>query len=232
MKQFLVKTQQELEEYGSFIHKKSLEPKPETDITFGTALVIHGIDITSIPPAIFESLHLKKLSITGTRITALPDLFGKLAETLREFKCSDNSTLTILPDSIGLLKNMSKLDLDINSLTTFPKQVFSCSNLNDLLFSGVSNLSVKKVPEGFSSLRSLNKLMLKKSGLSELPYDMSTLNISELIISENEFVNVPECIPRMPQIAKVDLSTSREKRISLKEQAMMKTLYPSIEWIF
>ena len=78
--------------------------------------------------------HITELKFTGyhfdTLPNTLPDSIGNLTNLIK-LNLYDNR-LTTLPDTIGNLTNLTTLDLDYNYFTEFPSQIGKLTNLVEL----------------------------------------------------------------------------------------------------
>ncbi|TVU23538.1 hypothetical protein EJB05_25912 [Eragrostis curvula] len=96
--------------------------------------------------------YVRVLNLGGSSIKHISDYIGSLIHLRLLFL--HNTNITILPDSIGLLKNLQTLDLsDCASLHNLPLELTRLCNLRHLLLNGTP---INQVPKGLSRLKFLN----------------------------------------------------------------------------
>jgi leucine-rich repeat protein SHOC2 len=127
-----------------------------------------------------------KLFLSNDEITMLPDTIGNLSN-LTYLNLSGNQ-LTILPDAIGNLSSLSGLELSENKLTELPSTI---GNLNCLSCLNLCNNQLTKLPKDVCNLLHLSRLDLSNNKLSELPDNMSELiKLTELNIINNPLTDL------------------------------------------
>ncbi|XP_039141646.1 putative disease resistance protein At3g14460 [Dioscorea cayenensis subsp. rotundata] len=94
-------------------------------------LILHGVEIETIPDNIGDLVHLRYLNLKHTRICKLPDSVGNLIN-LQFFILSDCKSLHILPRSITMLCNLRRLDLTDTPVNYVPKGIGKLEHLNHL----------------------------------------------------------------------------------------------------
>lgn len=132
---------------------------------------------------ICELEHLRVLHLSGSRITMLPESIGKL-KNLVEFDLSGCSELNLLPESLSNLSNLTHLELGGTAICVLP---ISIGNLTKLEYLGISKTDVRGFHPSIYSLRALNRFMAddcKKliglPSLSELPDEACWPNLEHL----------------------------------------------------
>ena len=122
-----------------------------------------------------------------------PDLF-KL-ESLNYLEISD-TTLTLLPQQIGDLKNLINLALHRNHINTIPESI---NKLEKLKFFDLSSNKITSLPDPFH-LSSLHTFNLGNNGLESLP-DFSKLTaLSVLFIDHNKLTELPTGIGNVLEV--------------------------------
>uniref|UniRef100_A0A4W5LWK2 Si:ch211-106h11.1 n=1 Tax=Hucho hucho TaxID=62062 RepID=A0A4W5LWK2_9TELE len=97
--------------------------------------------LQSLPPALFNLHHLRRLLLAG-------------------------NLLDELPAEVGVLTFLTELDLSGNRLESLPPELFSrCLDLRSL---NVSHNSLGSLPPGLSNLSQLSRLDLRSNSLEEL----------------------------------------------------------------
>lgn len=108
-----------------------------------------------------------------------------------------------LPEFIGVLKYLRKLDLKINRIAKLPKSI---GNLDYLRYLDLSNNNLKKLPESICLLSSLEFLNLKYNKITEIPNSISQLkNLKTLYLRHNNLKTLPNEIYSLKTLEVLDL---------------------------
>ena len=83
-------------------------------------------NFSAFPASFSEVKLLKKINLTNTAIQELPYEL-QYWTVLSEFICRENTQLETLPESIGNLKLIARLDFDTCSLKALPDQIGNLS---------------------------------------------------------------------------------------------------------
>jgi Leucine-rich repeat (LRR) protein len=96
--------------------------------------------------------------------------------------------LTILPDSIGNLTNLTELYVRKNQLTTLPDSIGNLTNLQVL---GVENNQLTTLPDWIGNLTHLEYLYVDNNQLTTLPDSIGNLtNLTKLNVEDNENLTI------------------------------------------
>ncbi|KAI3630408.1 hypothetical protein MIR68_011843 [Amoeboaphelidium protococcarum] len=129
---------------------------------------LHGIDLSA-------AVEVRQLEAKFCNISALPrdrNFYHQLSSSLTVLDLSHNH-VAVLPDSIGLLRNLRRLHLSHNKLNTLPVGIGSLSDL-DLL--DVSNNLLFELPQAISNLSNLVFFDISHNKLKSLPPCLGRFN--------------------------------------------------------
>ncbi|MFW9877723.1 MAG: leucine-rich repeat domain-containing protein [Candidatus Thorarchaeota archaeon] len=188
--------------------------------------------LTSLPIAIKNLTHLKKLILRYNQLTKLPDWLGSLL-SLEELNINVNN-LNEITSSIGMLSSLRELLLWKNELTYLPHTIGKLSSLELLnvrlnqlkvLPDSIANLSLLKelnlhdnqliyLPESLQGLISLEKLNLSWNHIELIPDSLGYLpSLKFLYLERNELIYLPESIGYLLSLEFLNLSDNKLKRI-------------------
>ncbi|GKD74518.1 TMV resistance protein N-like protein [Tanacetum coccineum] len=137
-----------------------------------------GNDIEKLPSS-FGNLHkLVDLNLTGcTKLKKLPRSFCRL-RLLRNLSLQNCHQLE-LPEDLGHLESLEKLDLTLTNISYIPSSICNLKYLKVLLLYGCERL--KELPEKLGDLHSLQVLNVKLTPLTHLPHGIWLLEGLEII---------------------------------------------------
>ncbi len=161
-----------------------------------------------------EILRLSALKVLNARASSLPPFIGllqKLTElhfrnTELYFRDEDDH---VLPEEIGDLRHLKKLDLRDGNITSLPKSIGNLTKLEHLDLGW--NLNLRELPEEIGGLRNLRSLDLHRTRISRLPdgfgdwQQLEFLDISCTNIADDEF---PEDVWRLSSLRTLMAPTS------------------------
>ena len=116
---------------------------------------------------------------------------------------SRSNILKSLPNYLGELAHLKKLDLKINRLSTLPESI---SSLSSLEFIDLSYNKIKYLPNSIGSLRSLKSLYLRYNDLKSIPNSISSLNNLRILdLRVNKLTNLNDSISHLSSLEILDL---------------------------
>jgi len=157
----------------------------------------------SFPEPICQLKNLRILHIFGL-LSSLPDSIGNLTN-LEKLNVEHNK-LTSLPDSIGNLINLKKLLLSNNTLTGLPDSI---CDLKNLIVLGLEMNWLASLPNNFGNLTNLTELYLGSNELASLPNNFGNLTkLTELYLDSNNLSSLPESISQLENLDAAHLNSN------------------------
>jgi internalin A len=130
------------------------------------------------------------LDLKGLELTEIPDSIGQLTQ-LRRLNL-ENNQLTCLPENILQLKELVSLDLGRNKLSYLPESI---GELSKLKFIALGENQLKKLPENIANLALLESLYLFSNQIEVFPEGFGKLTqLKSLFVGGNCLKKLPECI--------------------------------------
>ena len=140
----------------------------------------------SLPDVITGFTNLTGLKINDNKFTSLPENIGLLS-LLQKIEAANN-LITSIPASVADLSALYRLDLYNNRLTSLP----DFGEMPALWDLQLSNNQIEKLPESFGSFIKLSNLSIGNNKISELPSSFENLNrVKMLALSGNELSTIP-----------------------------------------
>ncbi len=141
------------------------------------------------------------------------------------FRWSDNQ-ITIFPVEVLRFNNLSELFLQGNNISFIPIGITQLKNLKIL---GLNHNQLTKLPEKIGELYNLSELFLECNQLIELPKDMIELeNLEILSIATNNFQAFPLEITHYKNLRKLILDNNQIEQFS-KQIKAIKEINPLLE---
>jgi leucine-rich repeat protein SHOC2 len=152
-----------------------------------------------------ERTDLPWLDLSNRKITSIPESIGSLTYLTRlNLQCN---ALTKLPESLGQLVNLIELNLSGNQLTTLPECL---GNLNKLIELNLHGNPLKSLPDSLVNLPHLTILKLGGSNLQTLPIDIPNLSqLTKLDLSHSQLKNLPDNIDNLQNLTELKLHSNR-----------------------
>src|ERR1044072_5459094 len=191
-------------------------------------LSLTGLNLTELPPELFELSNLIRLQLNDNEITIIPDEFSvftqlrilwfqnnKITEipkaicqlfSLQELSLSSNQ-ISVLPDAFSDLSNLKKLFLYNNNLGAIPEVICNIPNLEKLF---LDNIQTTSIPDAISRLVKLQDLKLRSNKINSVSSSVKRLkNLIDLDLSENELEFLPEEIGDIPNLETLALNDNK-----------------------
>ncbi|WP_416389887.1 hypothetical protein, partial [Robinsoniella peoriensis] len=214
------------------------------------------VGITQLPESIGNCTELEELNLTGASITSLPKSITKLKK-LAKLDLSQCLNLKSLPADIGALSALTQLDLEvvlpnIGQISVLPDSIVNLTNLTELKagqqqlktlpdkigeMGGLTAIYVEgnqltQLPDSIGQLKNLGILHAQRNNLTEIPGSIGNLSLGQLFLQGNQLTSLPKEISElegsswMGQVA-IDLSNNKFKTvpdISLFKKATVASL--------
>jgi len=169
-------------------HTNKVLKKAIGNLTSIKKLDLSGNKLTELPETIGNLNSLHNLNLFWNILTKLPETIGFLT-LLKELKLGNNK-LKELPEAIGNLRLLQKLDLNNNQITGLPESIGNLTLLQSL---GLTNNQITGLPESIGNLTSLQKLDLSNNQVTELPESTGELrSLQKLDLRDNRVIKLPE----------------------------------------
>lgn len=141
------------------------------------------------------------LNLYREELRELPEAIGCL-KSLKRLDLRFNP-IERLPDSIGQLVQLENLDLVEGRLTSVPASIGRLQNLSYLR---IDSCDLPVLPESLGQLRALTQLHLSGNRLTTLPASMSQLTrLQYLSLDGNQFASLPDWLGKLPSLVWLDL---------------------------
>ncbi len=150
-----------------------------------------------------------ELSLRNMELTELPDSLGQLRK-LKKLDIGGDSwkdeknQLTALPETISSLTQLQSLDLSDNLLIDLPESLGQLTQLQSL---NLYHNQLTELPESLCQLTQLQWLSLYDNQLTKLPVSLGRLTqLRTLKLTSNKLTELPEWIDRLIQLYSLTLS--------------------------
>ncbi|XP_010040003.2 disease resistance protein RUN1 [Eucalyptus grandis] len=167
-----------------------------------SSLKLEGLCMRELHPSIGEMAGLTCLSLERCyQLRRLPDSIGKLRSLLR-LNLYD-TRIRELPDSIGDLKMLEEMDLGDTKIRGLPNSIGGLESLLDLRLGGSK---ITALPASIGYLKKLKFLTMQHSKIKELPYSIGDLKILEcLSLGWTQIRELPNSIGGLESLLQLDL---------------------------
>ena len=147
--------------------------------------------IATLPP--LQNLkNLKHFQCYDNMLSDIENVFGNGNQSLELLNLSQNY-ISVLPDSIGSIPNLTYLDLERNRITNVPE---SLNRLKFLKFLFLGFNGITRLPAALSSASALEELHLQENQIAELPpsfRELKNLKVGALLLVRVLLLIVASC---------------------------------------
>ena len=123
--------------------------------------------------------------------------------TMLEILDGDGNDFDVLPDTIGNLKNLLRLNLNFVGLKFLPSSIGMCQALEELK---VHENYLQQLPSSIGLLRRLRILVAHDNCIVQLPDELaSCASLTHLNVANNQLTRLPDNIGHLKQIKSLNL---------------------------
>lgn len=192
-----------------------------------TSLFLNRMELTTIPPEVFQLPNLKELDLRYNNIAELPAEIGRLIPLeklvlsnnriqnlpleldklmlLQEIRL-DHNQLTIWPAVLHRLPRLEKVTLDYNRLENIPDEPGPLPALRDL---SIAHNKLKKLPPGIGRWHRLRALDLSGNQLGKIPADLGQCReLDHLNLAKNRLRQLPPGLERLHGLRFLNLESN------------------------
>lgn len=152
--------------------------------------------------------RVDKLVLQKCGLSILPASIGNL----RDLKLLDlyKNNLKVIPESIGNLSKLTNLNLNLNQIITLPDSICQLTNLTSLV---LSDNQLTSLPAHIGNLSNLTRLYVRGNLLTSFPPSMRNLsNLSEIYINDNPWNDLSNLqdIPNLKRVYFLGINLHRK----------------------
>lgn len=164
------------------------------------------VNISCLPLGVSREIPLLKvLSLSGNKLSYIPDDFGDLKNLIE--LCLSGNNIQMLPETLSKLKKLETLKVNTNLLTKLYSEIGQNVNLI-ILQVGVNKL--KRLPATLGLLKNLRVLEAQNNKIKIIPPTVKYLvNLQKVNFSCNHLVDVPQSFGELKNLKHLDLSCNR-----------------------
>lgn len=171
--------------------KQHLETAKKTGV-----LKVSQNKLNEFPPGFLQlDGSLRTLDLSDNKFIQLPNEISRFIH-LKHLNLNKNK-ITKLPDCIGALTKLETLNACHNNLTSLPRTITNLINLKQVY---MTDNHLKEFPLVFCGLKHLDVLDLSRNEIKTLPSEISGLNVTELILNQNQISDVSSHIATCPRL--------------------------------
>ncbi|MEG4026615.1 leucine-rich repeat domain-containing protein [Microcoleus sp. S13C4] len=144
-------------------------------------------------------------SLNVQQLTSIPEDLGQLSNLTRLNLMGNR--ITVIPEDLGKLSNLTQLDLMSNQITQIPEALGKLSNLTQL---DLMSNQITQIPEALGKLSNLTQLHLSDNQITSIPEDLGQLsNLTQLDLMSNQITSIPEDLGQLSNLTKLYLSNNQ-----------------------
>ncbi|XP_064616334.1 leucine-rich repeat-containing protein 58-like [Liolophura sinensis] len=161
------------------------------------SMSLDGLSSCSSSDSEFHGENAEDLSFS--ELDAIPEFLMPCAHQLKSLQLDHNS-ITVLPRSIAMFKNLITLDLSNNQMSHLSSELCSLSFLRTL--SAKNNLlDTESIPKDFGSLQALEILNFSGNGFIDVPIQITELSrLRSLYMGQNCLKSLPSEVKHLTRL--------------------------------
>ncbi|MCC3534607.1 MAG: leucine-rich repeat domain-containing protein [Microcoleus sp. PH2017_25_DOB_D_A] len=164
------------------------------------------------PELLLEMKQLESLNLTSIGLTEIPDAIGKLPN-LTKLDLSFNQIEDILEvlvnlcETFGKLSKLRQLHLVGNQIAEIPDAI---SKLSNLTYLDLFSNQIKQIPEALTQMSSLMQLKLRGNQITHIPDAIAQLaNIEYLDLGFNQIAEIPQALGKLSNLTGLDIGNNQ-----------------------
>lgn len=163
------------------------------EMSLMTVLILLGINLSSLPQALFSLPNLHYLNLSKNELSVLDVRISRLRRL--ETLIVNNNQITSIPQAIEAFISLRNFYIDHNRLASLSFALFGLPTLTQVSLQHNLLESLPNLSECDSTLSMCEKVMIGWNCLTTLPSSISKLkNLSELVANNNKMLTLPDSI--------------------------------------
>jgi len=191
---------------GKYVQKKALDILDGLDYLLPCDVTEETVVCSNFPGS--EKIRVGdiiELDFSETYFEILPENIGML-KNLRRLNLKDTG-ISILPESIGKLTSLEVLNLRGTRVSYLPESI---GNLHNLKMLDIINTEIKTLPDSIGRAKSLEILHLSETKLIELPDTIGNLNALRVLnLRGSRIDSLPETIGNLEELRNLNISRTK-----------------------
>ncbi|MFZ9848171.1 MAG: leucine-rich repeat domain-containing protein [Flavobacteriales bacterium] len=183
--------------------------------------------LQKLPAEIMYWSQLNEMHLFHTALHSLPKEMSSL-QALKILQIQNNQKDTFhLGEGCKKLNNLKSVIFYNNNFYSFPKELLSCVQLNEIV---ITSCKINAVPSEINALTDLQTLVLDSNEIKTIPNEIFDMpSIKYISLKNNQLTSISESFTRLPLLEKLDLSGNNipEDRI-----AILRVLMPKCKIIY
>eukprot|EP01132_Coremiostelium_polycephalum_P001564 gene1564-1983_t len=169
---------------------------------------INDKSLVDFPIGLAQLKLLKVISLSRNKISKIDGISGVVL--LEDLDLSQNCLQSLpgqLPREIGLVSNLTILNLSFNQLTALPVEIGKLGNLTKLI---LNNNKIQSLPSDIGKLVQLVQLDLAENELRTLPTQIGGLKaLTKLYLDNNDFLEMISEVGNLENLKELNLRSNQ-----------------------
>ena len=170
-----------------------------------------------LPPEIglttsLQELRLQYNQLTMPKLHACPELASCFS--MQVLDLSHNALDGPLPDAIGLIRMLNRLNISFNGVTSIPKSIVG---LQELVYLDAERCSLTEFPDTFFHLKKLETLIVSNNRFTKFPQGVGDMvALKSLDLSDNGIFILPKKVCTLTSLDYLNLSKNKLRALPLE----------------